>query len=340
MTLYPKWDLDSTSFLPYLFPLSAAVVGWMLWHVRGWIGKGPFACSLFYVLTLGPTLGFVDFAFMGHALVADRFQYLASIGPIVLLAAIGARSAERYGGGKSHAAVVVSTVLLVCLFALTWRQAMLYRDVETLFTHAVRQNPASGTAHHNLAYALVQKGDLVNAAAHAQETLRLEPDSAVAHRGLGVIRGKQGRTREAVHHYRQAMERGASSPKMVNDLAWYLATASDSTLRDAGEAVRLAEIANQRSFGRHPAILDTLAAAYAESGRFREAAAVAQKALLLARAKDEKDLANDIAKRLALYRMGRPFRLPPPSSHPRRSVGRPGSQRPPASENSSRGEQD
>ncbi len=203
---------------------------------------------------------------------------------------------------------------------------MIYRNVETLFTHAVRQNPASGTAHHNLAYALVQKGDLVNAAAHAQEALRLEPNSAVAHRSLGVIRGEQGRIREAIHHYRQAMERGATSPKMINDLAWYLATSSDSTLRDAGEAVRLAEIANQRSFGRHPAILDTLAASYAESGRFREAVAVARKALRLARAKDEKALANDIAKHLALYRMGRPLRMSPPVSQPHRPVGRPDSQ--------------
>jgi Tfp pilus assembly protein PilF len=332
MTLYPKWDLESTSLLPYLYPLSAVVLGWVLWRVRGRIGKGPLACSLFYVLTLAPILGFVDFAFMGHAFVADRFQYLASIGPIVLLAAVGAKSAERHGRGKSHVAAIASAALLVCLFALTWRQAMIYRNVETLFTHAVRQNPASGTAHHNLAYALVQKGDLANAAAHAQEALRLEPDSPVAHRSLGVIRGEQGRIREAIHHYQQALERGATSPKMINDLAWYLATSSDPTLRDAGEAVRLAEIANQRSFGRHPAILDTLAAAYAESGRFPEALETARKALRLARARDEKALANDIAKHLALYRMGRPLRMPPPASHQRSPVGPPGSQRSPRSE--------
>ena len=57
-----------------------------------------------------------------------------------------------------------------------------------------------------------------------------------------------------------------------------------------------------------PEILDTLAAAYAEAGRFAEAVSTAQRALELAESQERARLAEQIGARLALYQAGQPYR--------------------------------
>lgn len=65
--------------------------------VRRRMGRGAFVCMVFYGLALGPILGLIDFSFMDIAWVADRYQYLASIGPLVLIAAELSRVQGRWG---------------------------------------------------------------------------------------------------------------------------------------------------------------------------------------------------------------------------------------------------
>ena len=56
-----------------------------------------------------------------------------------------------------------------------------------------------------------------------------------------------------------------------------------------------------------PSILDTLAAAYAEAGRFEEAVISARRALDLAQSLELADLADEVQARLALYESGRAY---------------------------------
>jgi len=70
---------------PYLFPLALAAALLALWLLRRRLGKGPLVAILFFIVTLSPILGFVDFSYMGSSYIADRFQYLAGIGPLALL---------------------------------------------------------------------------------------------------------------------------------------------------------------------------------------------------------------------------------------------------------------
>ena len=58
-------------------------------------------------------------------------------------------------------------------------------------------------------------------------------------------------------------------------------------------------------------LLDTLAAAYANAGRFQEAVKTGEEALSIAKAEGENDFADSIRARIALYKKGSPFRLPP-----------------------------
>ena len=94
----------------------------------------------------------------------------------------------------------------------------------------------------------------------------------------------------------------------LNNLAWILAANSSDALRNGAEAVRLAERACELSEHREPVLLGTLAAAYAEAGRFGEAVKTAEKACDLATAGDLKDVAAKNTELLELYRAGKPYR--------------------------------
>ena len=89
-----------------------------------------------------------------------------------------------------------------------------------------------------------------------------------------------------------------------------LATCPEASVRNGAEAVELAQRAVQLSDGRVPAILGTLAAAYAEAGRFPEAVQTARKALDLATQRNELALAEEIKAKIPLYEAGTPFREP------------------------------
>lgn len=93
----------------------------------------------------------------------------------------------------------------------------------------------------------------------------------------------------------------------LNPLAWMLATQTDSKLRDGTDAVRLATQANQLTGGTNVYVLDTLAAAHVEAGQYAEATRTAQKALELARAAGQTNLATQIETRSRLYEAGQPF---------------------------------
>jgi cytochrome c-type biogenesis protein CcmH/NrfG len=117
---------------------------------------------------------------------------------------------------------------------------------------------------------------------------------------LGTTLLNLGKPRDAVGDFRKALELLPESVPVANNLAWILATSSDTALRDGEEAVRLAEQASKGTDGNNLGILDTLAAAYAEAGRFDEAVETAEKAVDLARSQGKKLLATDIEGRLRL----------------------------------------
>jgi Flp pilus assembly protein TadD len=97
----------------------------------------------------------------------------------------------------------------------------------------------------------------------------------------------------------------------MNRIARVLACSPDASVRNGGEAVQLAERAVQGSGGGEAEFLDTLAAAYAEVGRFPEAVQTARRALDLAGQSYNRPLAGDLAKHLALYEAKTPLREPP-----------------------------
>jgi len=167
-------------------------------------------------------------------------------------------------------------------------------------------------ARNNLGSVLVDLGRADEALAHLAAARRLRPGSAPA--ALNHARALQaaGRPAEAVGAYRAALRLREDFVPALNGLAWLRATHPEASVRDGAEAAALAlracELTGRGSF----VCLDTLAAALAESGRFDEAAGVAERAAALAGAAGRPARAEDIRRRLALYRASRPFRAPRP----------------------------
>jgi tetratricopeptide (TPR) repeat protein len=171
-------------------------------------------------------------------------------------------------------------------------------------------NPADAEAHSNLGLALVKLGQVPEAIAEYRKALEIKPTYAEARGNLAGVLARTGQTAEAISQYRKALELDPTQAYLQNSLAWLLATAADSSLRNGAEAVALAEKANQASGGADPLILRTLAAAYAETGRFKEAAATVRQALALATRQKNDILARTLPQQIQLYESGAPMHAP------------------------------
>jgi tetratricopeptide (TPR) repeat protein len=221
-----------------------------------------------------------------------------------------------------------------------------YEDAARQFTTALELEPEFGPAHANLGLILMRQGDLEKAVEHLEQARRLRPWDADVLASLGAARAQQGamsaaaecyreaarlrpgearfrwaavralatanREAEALAEYREARRLDPDWLVGAGGAAWWLATDPQPAGRNAATAVTLAEDVCRAGGQQRPELLDLLAAAYAEAGRFGDAAEVARRALSTAEAAGQTDLAGQLRERLRLYEEGRPFRQTSP----------------------------
>jgi tetratricopeptide (TPR) repeat protein len=216
-----------------------------------------------------------------------------------------------------------------------------YPEAIEFFTRALTTEPDSaGWADHapdynNLGYVYLQVGDITQAVANLEKALELRPNYGEAYYNLGCafLNNKQpneaidclqralaidssvaaihykianafaqtDQYARAIAEYRETLKLRADWDEPANNLAWLLATCPDRALRNAAEAVTIAEQASKRSQNRNPIILGTLAAAYAESGKRSEAVAIAGQARRVALQQNNKALAATLEVQLRQY---------------------------------------
>jgi protein O-mannosyl-transferase len=172
----------------------------------------------------------------------------------------------------------------------------------------VDSEPSDAAAHNLTGQALAETGDLAGAVASFRAAVRLDPENADFHLNLGLAQQQAHQPAEAAAEYRECLRLQPNNPPVLNALAWLQATSSDDGVRNGTEAVRLAEQLVQLAGQDSPEIVDTLAAAYAESGRYDEALQTARRALELAEKAKQTDLVKQIQDRIKLYGAGRPYR--------------------------------
>jgi len=177
---------------------------------------------------------------------------------------------------------------------------------------ALKINPADALLWARLGMLHAQRQQHQRAAEALSQAARLRPDDAILHFQLGNALRKAGQVGEAIAHYERAVELDQRLLPAANNLAWIRATHPDARYRNGPQAVKLAEQLCQATGRRNPTFLDTLAAAYAEVGRFDEAVATAAEALniLAAATSDQGDLAAALRQRLRQYQARQPYRDP------------------------------
>ncbi len=226
-----------------------------------------------------------------------------------------------------------------------YAQVLIPLGERTLAEHhlwqAVDIDPENAPALRTLGRLLLDQGDLEQALEAARRAVRHDPDEAASHALLGLVQLElnnplaardafaraleldsesaelclhmanvlvsTGDVGAAVDYYRRALALRPGWSPAANNLAWILATWADANIRDGSAAVEVVQTALAAS----PAtagLLDTLAAALAEAGRFEEAVAAAQQALALAEEDGDTELANRISARLKLYQRGIAYR--------------------------------
>ena len=180
------------------------------------------------------------------------------------------------------------------------------------YTAALRVAPTNEIAHRNLGDLLANQGRVTEAIAHYQSALQTNPTNGLTHHNLALALARQGRAADAVAAFRSALHYHPNLPMTHDRLAWLLATHPDDAIRNGPEAIRLAERANALLKENPPAgFADTLAAAYAEAGRFPEAEVAERRAQSLAQTAGLTHLAAPYQSRLELYRARQPYRTPP-----------------------------
>lgn len=324
--VYPRWSLNAgnpASYLPAVLAVAALLVLW--WRREGKL-RPLFFASLFYLALLFPVLGFFDVYYFRYSFVADHFQYLASMGPLVLLGAAFARIIDRNRLGIPRVTGLVSCGAIICLLSvLTWRHAQTYRDNSILWRTTIERNPACWLAHNNLGGILVKTDRMAEAITHFNEALRYKPDYAPAlynlgfalqktgqpteavaryeaalridpavpdgHASLGIALRDTGRSAEAADHFRQSL---ATEPDNVANLVNYALTLTD--VSKFSEAIALYEraLALDASFA---GAYYNLAVALRQSGRLPEA--IARYEQLLKLKPDYPDAQNNFANALA-----------------------------------------
>ena len=293
---------------------------------------------LWYLVMLGPVIGIMQ---VGNQARADRYTYLPQIGLYLLLTWM----VVELCAGWRHRSVLLTGLFSIILVALVFSaraQASYWKDSETLWSHALGCTTDNIVAEGNLGQACYTKGKTREAMMHFQNSLRIEPNQAAilsclgvflldmgrvseslanlqkavevepnfadAHYNLGNTYLQMGQAKEALSHYQRALEITPDDTEALNNMAWILATWPDALTRDGAKAVGLAERADSLTRSKSQVISATLAAAYAESGRFADAIRTGQRALQLATAEGNTPRADSIRAQIEIYQSGAAFR--------------------------------
>lgn len=291
--------------------LALALISAVIWLGRN---RSPYWLVgwLWFLGTLVPVNGLVMF---GGQVMGNRFTYFPSIG-IFLAVALSFRAVHARSRLPTVAVTVVAGSVLTACLALMENQLRYWRDDVSLFSHTVDITNDTrwihfrylGFLHRRLGVALATEGRNADAMVQFESALRLKPDDVDAELQLAIILAGERQITSAILHYRRALELDPNSFIALNNLSWLLATTSDPRLRDGSEAVRLAERACKLTHYQKPVCIGTLAAAYAEAGRFEDAIATAQMACATSEKLGKLDLLKNNQKQLEFYRAHEPYR--------------------------------
>ena len=284
-----------------------------------------------YLVLLAPVVGLTP---SGQTATADRYMYLPGVALSMLAGLAIAQVEPRFGGRRTSFAIVAGlTVLLGAATWRTttfwhdsmtlWTRALEFdsrNDIATFnlavaYQNANRKAEAIERYEQTLALipdheparralvdlradrglAFVKERRFAAAAADLRFALDGKPDDLALASALAFSLSQINRSGEAVAVLKDAIAKHPENDELAHNLARLLATSPDPGVRDGAMALRLALAVRERTGGRDPRVLDTLAAAYAAAGQPDKARAVRSEAVTLARQLGNSALADEIA---------------------------------------------
>lgn len=174
------------------------------------------------------------------------------------------------------------------------------------YTKAIEIDPNYAKAYYNRGLVWMEKGDDDRAITDFTKVIEINPDYAATYYNRGKTWRKKGDNGKAVADFTTAIEINPKFAEVYNDLAWLMATCPAGTYRDGTRAVELAEKAV--TLIDATGCLDTLAAAYAEAGRFQDAITTQEKAITKLKQEGETKDLPEFEERLSSYKAGKPWR--------------------------------
>ena len=227
------------------------------------------------------------------------------------------RSAQIEGAMIPHPAVRRTAKILQASIHFRYGKAFLNaNDPDSAayhYTTALELDPTSVDGHYTLAQLRSRLGQASEARLHYEATLNLNPAHALANFGFAALLAAQGDAAHAVSLYKTGLESQPGNHVAANNLAWLLATHPDNKVRNPAEALRMALELNSATGNRISTVLDTLSAAQAATGNFQDAVKTVQRAIMLAKAANNKSLTAGLTARLGQYKAGKPFVAEPKS---------------------------
>ena len=181
------------------------------------------------------------------------------------------------------------------------------KESEEMLLKALDFLPNNPNIYNNLGVTLLEQQKFEHAVKYLKQALEIYPEHNNARYNLAMSLWGLGKIPEAVEQYKQILEMKPNWATAANSLAWILATDKDKEIRNGDEAVKWALVACKGKGRENPEYLDTLAAAYAEAGRFEQAVETAKKSIELARSAGDENLAQEVEHRLGLYRSKKAF---------------------------------
>lgn len=217
MFVYPRWDIDSSQWQQYLFLLGVMAVFAFFWWGRRKIGRGPLVAVIYFFITLMPALGFFDIYPMRYYLVADHFQYLASIGLIVLLSAFAVRFFEPFPKANVIRLAALGLIFIPLCYQV-WQQGKIYKNEETLWRETISRNENAWLAQYNLGVLLTGQGKYAEAVGYLKKSVSLNGNHIGARLNLANSYLMLGEYTDSIATYKTILSRNKEHASANNNL--------------------------------------------------------------------------------------------------------------------------
>lgn len=178
---------------------------------------------LWYLGTLLPVIGLVQ---VGAQAMADRYTYLPLTGLFIIIA-WSARDLAAQWRYRRTILAVAGLILCAALMLSSWVQIRHWRNSITLFEHALNVTSNNYLAHYGLGVALAEEGKTEQAIEHYKTALGIKPDYTDVSFNLAKALAEQGRIREAIPHYNEVLKSKPGDADVYNSLGLALVEHGD-----------------------------------------------------------------------------------------------------------------